>query len=145
MFWKKLCCGWLLAFLLPTLDGQTYQGAIRGIVRDSTGAAVAGARITLTDQATNVPRSTNTNTEGEYVFNAVDPALYSVAAESANFKKFVRRDVQVTTQASVTTDIELELGTISQSVEVTEEIPVVEGSNASNGQGIDSQKMTDLP
>jgi len=145
MFWKKLCCGWLLAFLLPTLDGQTYHGAIRGIVRDSTGAAVAGARITLTDQATNVARSTNTNTEGEYVFNAVDPALYSVAAESANFKKFVRRDVQVTTQASVTTDIELELGTISQSVEVTEEIPVVEGSNASNGQGIDSQKMTDLP
>ncbi|MFL6417703.1 MAG: carboxypeptidase-like regulatory domain-containing protein, partial [Bryobacteraceae bacterium] len=135
----------LLGLVQAVLYGQNYQGAVRGTVSDVSGAAIGSVKITLTDHATNVARTTLTNAEGEYVFSSVDPATYSVTAESPNFKKFIRRDVLVATQASITTDIQLELGTVSQSVEVSEEAPQLESSNASNGQVIDTQKMTDLP
>ena len=127
------------------LYAQNYQGAVRGAVSDVSGAALAAVKVTLTDQATNVSRSTVSNVEGGYVFSSVDPATYSVTAESPNFKKFIRRDVSVATQASVTADVQLELGTVTQSIEVTEEAPQLESSNASNGQVIDAQKLSDLP
>src|SRR4051794_28806707 len=106
---------------------------------------MGSVKVTLTDQATNIARSTTTNEQGEYVFNSVEPATYSVLAESPNFKKFVYRDIQIVTQGFVTTDIRLEIGETTQSVEVTEDAPLLENGNASNGQVLDSQKMTDLP
>lgn len=145
MLSRTIVCSLLLPILGAVLDAQNYQGSLRGTVIDASGAAVTTVKITLTDQATNVARSTITNAEGEYVFSSVDPATYSVTAESPSFKKFIHRDVLVATQASVTSDIRLELGTVSQSVEVSEEAPQLESSNASNGQVIDSQKMSDLP
>lgn len=135
-----------LFFVLGSLAfGQSYQGGIRGTVSDSSGSAIAGAKVTLSNQATNELRTTVTSGAGEYVFNTVDPATYSIATEAPSFKKFIHRDVVVATQQTVTTDVQMELGAVSQSVEVTEEVPIVESSNASNGQVIDSQKMTDLP
>ena len=127
------------------LSGQTYQGGIRGTVTDAQGASITSVKVVLADQATNVSRSTVTNSTGEYVFNAVDPATYSITAESPNFKKYLRQNVTVAAEQAVTVDFQMQLGLVSQSVLVTEEVPLVESSNASNGQVIDSQKMTDLP
>ena len=135
----------LLPIIHAALHAQNYQGAIRGTVSDVSGAALGTVKVSLTDQATNVSRSTITNADGEYVFSSVDPATYAISAESPSFKKFIRRDVSVATQASVTTDVQMELGTVSQSIEVTEEAPQLESSNASNGQVIDAQKLSDLP
>ncbi len=145
MLSKRIFLGLLLSILQAVLYAQNYQGAVRGTASDASGAAIGGVKITLTDQATNVSRSTVTNNQGEYVFTSLEPATYSVTAESPNFKKFIRRDVTVATQSSVTADLQLELGTVSQSIEVTEEAPQLESSNASNGQVIDGQKLTDLP
>ncbi len=145
MLSKRICFGLLLSMVQAALYAQNYQGAVRGTVSDASGAAIGGVKISLADQATNVSRTTVTNPEGEYVFTSVEPATYTVSAESSNFKKFIRRDVSVATQASVTADVQLELGTVSQSIEVTEEAPQLESSNASNGQVIDSQKLADLP
>ncbi len=145
MISKRLSLALLLPFIQAVLYAQNYQGAVRGTVSDASGAAIGAVKITLADQATNVARNTVTNAQGEYVFSSVEPATYSLTAESPNFKKFIRRDVLVATQASVTTDLQLELGTVSQSIEVSEEAPQLESSNASNGQVIDSQKLSDLP
>lgn len=136
----------LFLFVLSTaLFAQNYQGNLRGIVTDQQGAAVPNVKVTLTDQATNAARSTITSAAGEYVFSSIDPATYSVVAESPSFKKYVRRDIIVATQASVTADVSLEVGTQTQTVEVNEETPIIETGNASNGQVLDTQKMTDLP
>ncbi|MBV9036774.1 MAG: TonB-dependent receptor [Acidobacteriaceae bacterium] len=135
-----------LPFLLTaSLYAQSYQGSVRGTVTDAQGASVTNVAVRLTDQATNESRSTITSSAGEYVFSAVDPATYSLTAESPNFKKFVRRDLIVPTQQTVTADVTLELGSTTQTVEVKEELPLLENSDASNGQVLDSQKMTDLP
>jgi len=142
---KRFALALLLPFVQAVLYGQNYQGAVRGTVSDASGAAIGAVKITLADQGTNVARITVTNPQGEYVFSSVEPATYSLTAESPNFKKFIRRDVLVATQASVTADLQLELGTVSQSIEVSEEAPQLESSNASNGQVIDTQKLSDLP
>ena len=124
---------------------QSYQGGVRGSIKDGQGASIAGAAVVLRDQATAVARSTITNGAGEYVFNTVDPATYSITVENPAFKKYERTNIVVATQETLTVDVQLELGTITQSVMVTEEVPLVEGSTASNGQVLDTQKMTDLP
>ncbi|MFL6448420.1 MAG: carboxypeptidase regulatory-like domain-containing protein [Bryobacteraceae bacterium] len=145
MLSKRICFVLLLPIFQAALYAQNYQGAVRGTVTDTSGAGIGGVKITLADQATNVSRSTVTNTDGGYVFSSLEPATYSVTAENPSFKRFIRRDISVATQASVTADVQLELGAVSQSVEVTEEVPQLENSNASNGQVIDAQKMSDLP
>lgn len=128
-----------------SLFGQSYQGAIRGIVTDPQGASISTAKITLLNDATGLSRNTLTNASGEYAFNTLDPATYTLTAETPSFKKFERKNVIVATQELVTVDVHLEVGNVTDVVEVTAETPLVENSSASNGQVLDTQKMTDLP
>lgn len=138
---------WTAAITLLTAAafGQSFQGGIRGLTVDTAGGAVAGAKVTLIDEGTNSTRATLTNETGEYVFNAVVPATYTLVAESPNFKKFERKGVVVGTQQFITIDVKLEIGQVTESVLVQEEVPVIETANASAGQLIDRQKLIDLP
>ena len=142
---RRYSYGFLSLFWAALLYAQSYQGSVRGTVTDAQGASITNVVVKLTDQSTNETRSTVTSGAGEYVFSAVDPATYSLTVESPNFKKFVRRDIAVPTQQTVTADVALEIGSTTQTVEVKEEVPLLENGNASNGQVLDSQKMTDLP
>lgn len=138
-------CVPLLLLAAFSLCGQSYQGGVRGTITDDQGAAVADVHVTLINPGTAVSRDTLTNSTGQYVFNTVDPATYKIVAEAPNFKKFERENVVIATQQFVTVDVKLELGSVSQSVMVTDEVPVVDNADASNGQVLDSQKLTDLP
>ena len=135
----------LLAGAAMQLPGQSFQGGLRGIVADGGAGMVAQAKVTLIDEATSVSRATLTNDTGEYVFNSVVPATYTVTVESPGFKKFEKRGIIVATQQFLTVDAKLEVGQVTESVMVTEEVPLIESSNASTGQVIDRQKLTDLP
>src|SRR5262245_65549229 len=112
----------VITLLTAALYGQSFQGGIRGLAVDTAGGAVAGAKITLVDEGTNATRATLTNEAGEYVFNGVVPATYSVVAESPNFKKFERKNVVVGTQQFITIDIKLEVGQVTESIQVNEEV-----------------------
>lgn len=134
-----------LALATATLWAQTFQGGVSGLVQDPGGAVIPGAKVTLVSQATNVYRTALSNAQGEYVFSAVDPAIYTVRVEAPGFKTLDRKDVIVGTQQFVTLDLKLEVGAVNESVVVNSEVPLIETSNASNGQVLDSQKITDLP
>lgn len=138
---------WTLSFIVfaASLFSQSFQGGIRGLVTDAGGGAVAGAKVSLIDEGTNSTRATLTNESGEYVFNGLVPATYSVSAEAPSFKKFERKGVALGTQQFLTIDVKLEVGQVTESVMVTEEVPVIETANASAGQLIDRQKLIDLP
>ena len=127
------------------LWGQTFQGAVRGTVSDPTGAAIGTAKVTLADQATGISRATLTGTGGEYSFTAVNPATYTVLVENPGFKRLEKKGVVVSTQEFLIVDLKLEVGDVTQSVNVTEEVPLLESENASTGQVIDNQKLADLP
>src|SRR6185295_10884511 len=124
--------------------GQGYQGGLRGRLMDAKGAVIANAKVEITDDATNLKRDTVSNAEGEFVFSAVNPATYTLSAENAGFKKFERK-VIIGTQEFITLDIKLEVGAVTESVLVSEEVPLMETSNASVGQLLDRQKLIDLP
>jgi trimeric autotransporter adhesin len=128
-----------------TAHAQSYYGSLRGAVLDPNGGAVANSKITMTDQATGEARSALSTSSGEFVYSEVVPATYSIAVEAPGFKKFERKGINVGTQQQISIDVKLEVGQVSESVQVTEEAPLVETANASQGQVLDNQKITELP
>ncbi len=128
-----------------SLSAQTIYGGFRGLVTDSSGAAMSNAKVTLTNEATADTRSVQTSNEGEYVFSQVVPGKYKVSVEFQGFKKFERTGVTVQTQQLLTVDVKMEVGNVNESVQVSEEVPLIETATASQGQVIDRQKLVDLP
>jgi trimeric autotransporter adhesin len=138
--------GFFLAAAITTgAFAQSYLGGVRGLVVDPGKATVATAKVTLLNQGTNVARSELSNALGEFVFSQVDPGTYTLTAESPGFKKVEQRGIVVGTQEFLTIDLKMEVGAVSESVQVTEEVPPLESSNASQGQVLDNQKLSDLP
>ena len=129
----------------PLLRAQSYYGSLRGTVVDPNGGSVASAKVTMVDEGTGASRSELSKSTGEFVFNEVVPATYAVAVEAPGFKKFERKGIVVGTQQQISVDMKLEVGQVSESVQVTEEAPLVESATASQGQVIDNQKISDLP
>ncbi|HMJ62415.1 MAG TPA: carboxypeptidase-like regulatory domain-containing protein, partial [Bryobacteraceae bacterium] len=135
-----------LAVLISSFAfAQSFQGTLRGRVLDPNGGATAAAALTLTDEGTLVARRTVASDQGEYTFASLKPSTYTVSVESPGFKRLEQHGVTVATQAIVTLDLTLELGQVSQQVNVVGDAPLLETGDASTGQVIDSQKITDLP
>ncbi|MCU1326756.1 MAG: TonB-dependent receptor [Bryobacterales bacterium] len=136
----------LLALLIsPVLVAQTFYGSLRGLVLDPTGGTATSASVTLTDEATAAIRSTVSNEQGEYNFASVRPSTYTLTVEAPGFRRFEQRGLNIATQAAATVDIRLALGAVTEQISVTEEAPLLQAADASTGQVIDSQKITDLP
>ncbi len=138
----------LAAAVSTTMSGvfaQSYLGGVRGLIQDPAKATIATAKVTLTNEGTNVVRSGLSNASGEFVFSQVDPGTYTLSAEAPGFRKVERHSIIVGTQEFLTIDLKLEVGSVTESVQVTEEIPPLESSNASQGQVLDNQKLSDLP
>ncbi len=135
----------LLTTTASALFAQSYQGGIRGAVSDQQGAVMAGAKVTLLEDATGITKSGLSNDSGGYDFAALNPSTYTLLAEKPGFKKFERKNIVLGTSQEVTVDVKLEIGSVSESVLVTEEIPLIEVSNASQGQVLDNKKLVELP
>jgi trimeric autotransporter adhesin len=131
--------------IAATLFAQSFQASLRGRLLDPGGAPAPNFKVTLTDEATSVTRSTVSNDLGEYSFTAVNPATYTVRVEGAGFKRLERKSVLIATQAALTLDFTLELGQVSEQVTVSAELPALQSADASTGQVIDARKVTDLP
>ena len=128
-----------------SISAQSFVGSVRGLIQDPGGAVVASANVTLRNDATGASRTTVSNSIGEYVFSQLEPATYTLSAEAPGFKKLEHRGVIVGIQQNLSLDLKLELGQVSESVEVTTEVPLIENATASNGQVINTQQITDLP
>src|ERR1039458_6593829 len=135
----------LCALLLTGASwSQSYLGGVRGTVLDGSGKSIGDTKVTLVDEAGGGQRATISAAEG-FSFSHVVPATYTVVAEAPGFKKFERKHVIVATQETVSLDLKMEIGSVSESVQVTEEVPLIETSNASQGQVLDRQQLVDLP
>lgn len=146
---EKNCRLFVLFVLMMATTGiaiaQSNYGAVRGIVADAQGASVTSATVALTAEDTKITRTTTTNGAGEYVFSAVAPGVYTVAVTTEGFKKSETRGIRVDAGNTIPFDVRLELGSTSQSIEVTASDPVVNSATSYNGQLIDSQKLQNLP
>ena len=123
---------------------QQFTGGIRGTVSDANGV-IPGATVTVTNEATTVPRDTVTNEVGEYNFPALAPATYTIRTSLPGYKTYERRGIRIATQQFVTLDLVLEVGALEESITVTADVPLIETSNASQGGVLDRQSLEDLP
>lgn len=135
----------VLGFVALSAQAQSFQGGLRGAVKDRESNVLAGATLTLTNQATNVSRTTVTNDTGEYVFERVDPGKYKLSANLNGFKKADRTDVLVETQQQLALDFMLEVGNVVETVIITGDVPLMETSTASTGTVLGKQVLDDLP
>jgi hypothetical protein len=136
----------LLVFVISLpLFSQTYAGRILGSVYDSTGAVVGGAVVTITDVQRGISRTLTTDEAGEYVAPNLPPSIYKVRAEAKGFKSVERPNVQVEVAKDVRLDFVLKAGNVSEVVIVTEEIPLIETTNATLGGTLSNKTINDLP
>ncbi len=132
--------------LTPTfLFGQVTFGTIFGTVTDPQGAAVQKATVTITDVSKGTSDMATTNDSGNYTVTHLLPDAYTVKIESPGFKTFQQTNVQVTADASQKVDAQLELGSASQTVEVTAETPQLQTANADVGITYNDTYVEDLP
>ncbi len=124
---------------------QTPTGEISGVVVDPSGSAVPGVTITLTSAATNAVREVQTNSAGLYVIPAIPPGRYILKAQISGFRAIERRDIDVQVGSSNRIPITLELGDLTETVEIRGGAPLVQSSNASIGTVIENRSIVELP
>jgi hypothetical protein len=131
--------------LSSPLAAQSTFGSISGTVTDASGSAVAGAQLTLTSAATSAKQTFTTSEDGLYSFVNLNPGEYTLEVEKSGFKHVKREAIVVQVQQAVRIDAALELGAVSQTVEVTAETPLLQPTSASLGQVIDQRPTNEIP
>ena len=117
----------LVLGLVPTfLFGQAVNGSMVGTITDRSGGLVPGAQVKITEEGTDVTRTVETDASGYYSFADVKPSTYRVAVEKQGFKTAVRSGVEVPVNATVRVDLGLEVGQVSQEVNVTGTVPLLQ-------------------
>jgi hypothetical protein len=134
----------LLFVVLPGV-AQIDTGGVTGTIRDSSGAILPGASVTLTDDTTGISNTVNSTSTGTYVFDAVKPSTYTLHARFNGFGEYVNHGVVVHVQQTLTIDVALVPGNVQQQVTVTASAPLLESENAALGQTVDSESVNDLP
>ena len=145
-FWAVILALGVLVFVsTPLARAQSTYGTVDGTVLDSSGAAVAGAQVTLTNVGTQEKRVQSTGTEGLYQFVNVLPGQYRVDVEKSGFKHFTRSNVTVQVQQDTHIDASLQIGEVTESVEVTAETSLLQPETSSLGQVVEQRKSNELP
>lgn len=124
---------------------QNAQGTIVGHVTDSTGAAVAGAKITLTESSTGISQSATTSSTGDYTVTGLNPGNYSVTAEAAGFSKAVSSGLTLEIEQTLRQDFKLAVGNVTATVQVTANTQMLHTDDTTIGQVLDSQTIQSLP
>lgn len=120
-----LFCILAALFCAAVIYAQTSEAELTGMVKDPSGAPVAGAKVTVTNQDTGVTRTMNTDADGRYRFSVL-PGRYSLAAEATGFKKETLTDMVLTVGMHLDKDLPLTVGSVQEAVTVTGEVPPVD-------------------
>jgi len=121
---SRLCFLVFGAFL--PLSGQTFYGSIVGAVTDASKAAMANATVTVTNTSTSERHTAETASDGGYRFVNLVPGTYSILVEKPGFKRTTREGVTIDVAAVARLDISMEVGDVSQSIEVAGSAPLLQ-------------------
>ena len=124
---------------------QLTTGTVTGTAIDSSGAPIGQAAVTLTDSGTGAVRKTITDESGNFRFALLPVGTYGVEVSSKGFKTFRREGIIVETDRSLAVPVTLEIGTVSETVEVTAGTPLLDPNTSSLGTVMDQKKVQDLP
>jgi hypothetical protein len=140
-FCSILLCG----LVFSEAAAQTFTGTFVGTVNDATGAALAGAAVTVTNLETSLTRTVSTDTGGNYVATLLPPGDYKIVVELKGFKRAVREKVSLLVNQEQRLDFTLAVGDVSEQILVTEEGPLVQTESATVGTVVEKRQVTELP
>lgn len=126
-------------------NAQIDQGAIVGTVTDKTGAVVPDAKVTITNRGTNLILTATTASDGTFVFSPIKIGSYDIAVEKQGFQKTTQTNVAINVGAEVKANFSLTPGEVSQTVEVTAALPLLQTQTSTVGQSVGAQQVSDLP
>jgi opacity protein-like surface antigen len=143
---KKILFALLLALSCASeIQAQALSGTIVGTVSDQSGSVIPGANVRLVNDATQFTRIAVTNAEGQYVAYSVPTGIYTITVEQAGFQKLVRSGVRLTAADTLTIDLQLTLGSVEQTVQVTAETPLLQAQSAVVSSLVTNQQMVEMP
>src|SRR6266481_1100132 len=134
----------ICALWVSPMAAQNF-GEINGTVTDSSGAVIAGAAVTVSSPATNQVRGAVTNRTGNYSVPYLVPGIYDIRVETSGFKATTRKGVDIQVGAIARIDFPLEVGEVSQSVEVAGGAPLLATQNVALGTVIENKRIVELP
>ena len=130
---------------IAALIAQENRGTLSGSVTDSTGAAIARAKVVVTEMQTGVKATASTETSGAYNLPFLPIGEYEISAESPGFKKYVQQGITLSAGGHPVIDIRLEVGVVTESVEVHADAPLIDTAGASVGQVITAEEVESFP
>src|SRR5690242_10336410 len=134
----------LVCVLAATAKAQT-SGEITGLVTDSSGAAVTGASVTVTNKATGAMRKATTNSEGLYTFPSLLPGTYELKVEQAGFKMARLDNITLEVQQTARLDVTMEVGAVGETVTIDSTAVLLNTENTTIGTVIENKIVTELP
>jgi hypothetical protein len=134
-----------LVFSVSALLAQDPRGSLLGRAVDVSGAVIPNVEVRATNAATGVSAGARTNESGRFSLPYLLPGAYTVTAELTGFKRFSQDGVQVRVGEATEVQITLEVGQITESVEVTAQVPLLDTTTPSLGQVIDQRRILELP
>src|SRR4051794_17640466 len=132
-----------LGSLAPAI-AQTTAG-VRGTVSDGTGAAIAQAKVTVTNSETGLASTVTTDSSGTYSVTLLPVGLYTVTVEAVGFKRFEQSGIRLTTNEVAGLNVTLELGTVFEKVEITSSASLVNTQTTETGTLIETRQIMELP
>jgi hypothetical protein len=142
-----VCLGILSCFfaIVSTAAAQSFYGSVVGTVTDKSGAVIPGATVTLANTGTNDHQTAQSDANGGYRFLNLVPGRYQLVFEKQGFQRFTRSNIEIDVQAAVRIDASMQVGQVTESVEVSTATPLLDTENATVSQVIESQTVQDTP
>jgi hypothetical protein len=134
-----------LLLTIPSFAQFSQRGSISGVVTEVSGAVLANASVTLLDIQRNQTSLAPTDATGHYEFSQLLPGTYQVTVESPGFKKAISEPLSVSPQSPVRYDFQLQVGSVSEKVEVTTAAPLLQTESADYDQQITPQQIASVP
>jgi hypothetical protein len=142
---SRLLCLVVMSLLAVPVAAQQGTTEVRGRVADGQGAMLPGVTVTVRNQDTGMFRETLSSTEGVYFASGLVPGVYEISAELQGFKKYTRKDVRLEIGKTATADVTLEVGTLTETVNVVAESPLVDLTSKEVGGSVSARELVELP
>jgi hypothetical protein len=135
----------LLLLASALLQAQSFEATVVGTVKDAHGAAIVGATVTITEDATGHTQSIKTNGQGDYTLLQLRPASYTITFEANGFKTYAQKNLVLETSQTARVTVTLQVGAKEDKVEVTAEAPAISLDQSKKGETIINKQVEDLP
>jgi hypothetical protein len=140
-----LCVMMCLLLTSATVFAQSFTGAIVGTVKNASGEVIAGAQVIITETQTNKQVSVTTNSAGNYTSPPLAVGQYRVEARTTGFRSAVHPSLTMQIQQTLTVDFTLEVGQVSETIEITSQAPILETTTSALGKVVDNRRILELP